>query len=213
MSVHHYWFDRWAEYLTVTLAENCSRCELGLNKVDKIRITLTPEHLWPSSFKVILDNGIIAPLAKSAAKEWDGSHPVQYIYKSPANIPMSVQAVDAIAKDFIKKARTLDPDFYAQSWSFEQKDGMAHLLWGLALRSTGRLIHKQLIHQGVELTESFNLQYFDGNNFQSFNYNEATHALSQQAQLYFRDKRIVKLLSELCFKHPENRQWLESTMQ
>lgn len=212
MSAHHYWFDRWAEYLTVTLAENCSRCELGLNKIEKIRISLTQDALWPTSFKVIMDNGIIASLTKFSPANWDGSHPIQYIYKSPAQIPTSTHPLDDIARDFIKKAHMLDPDFYYQAWSFNQQDSVAHLLWSLSLRSVARIIHKQLIYQGIELSDNFNLQFFDGSNYQSFNYNEITHSLRMQSALYFKDKRILKLLAELCFKHPENRKWFESLM-
>ena len=62
----NYVFDQWAEFLTVTICENISRCLLGQSKVKKVRLTLSEQSNWPVKFKVILDNELM-----SAQKLWE----------------------------------------------------------------------------------------------------------------------------------------------
>ena len=202
-----YDFDRWAEYLTVTLAENTSRCDLGNNRVKKIQLNFSAQSLNPISFKVTLDNELIARYNRHKKSNDDASYPIDYSYQSPSSIALHGNMQDSTAKTFIKQAIRLDNTFYGAGWSLQLPGSIPNILMQLALRSTAMLLPKQLSHQGVELSEEFCVQFFNGNDFMSFFYEPLIQALSAQASLYLTDKRIKTLASGVCFKHMENRKW------
>lgn len=204
-STLNYHFDRFAEFLNVTLAENIARCQLGLNKVNKVRIYLDKDMIWPKSYKVILDNELVAPgLTKQNS---DASYDIHYLYATPSNIPKYLKRSDHTVSAFIEKAKSIDPEFYADSWSLTMSGCLPVILKEFAFRSVTQNLAKQLKHQGIDLSEAFEVQFHDGENFLSFSYDNLRQHLKQQIQFYLSDARVKKLASEICFKHPENQRW------
>ncbi len=202
-----YDFDRWAEYLTVTLAENCARCHLGANSIKKIHVNLSNRIYYPPSYKVILSNELIAQCNGNKQANSDASYPIDYYYQSPSKIAFNSHQPDPVAKMFIKQACSLDKTFYGDGWSLNLPSSIPFLLMQLALRSVSKLLPKQLNHQGVELSEDFSVQFYDGSNYLSFYYETLKQDLNSQVNLYLSDKRIKTLASAMCFKHMENRRW------
>lgn len=201
-----YHFDAWAEFLTVTLAENISRCQLGLNKVKKVRLSLMEKQNWPCHFKVILDNELVAPYSHKQAHS-DASYDIDYIYKSPCDIPNGHAIDDIVAKKFIPKALEKDNAFFADAWSLTTSGCIPFLLRQLAFRSVSKLLSKQLENQGVELDPDFAVQFYDGDNYQSFPYDSIKQELTRQMQFYMGNSDVKRLASEICFKHKVNREW------
>lgn len=205
--IQTYDFDRWAEYLTVTIAENTSRCQLANNQVKKIQLNFNEHSLNPINFKVILDNELIAQYNHHKKSNPDASYPIVYTYQSPSSIALHGNKQDSTGNTFIKQATRLDNTFYGEGWSLNLPGSIPNILMRLALRSTANMLPKQLKHQGVELSEDFCVQFFDGSNYMSFFYDSLQQSLTDQAQLYLTDKRIKTLASGICFKHMENRKW------
>ena len=201
----HYDFDRFAEYLCVTLAENTARCQQGLNKIHKIRIYTSNDKLWPINFKVILDNELIAPM--SSPTNDDASHDIQYFYRCPSSIPFEASAADRITAPFIDQAKQLDPDFYSDAWSFKTADTLPSLLKNLAYRNVTHNLAKQLQHQGIDISPDFSVQFHDGDNYLSFNYDNITQQISQQIHFYLNNAKVKQLACDICFKHTQNKQW------
>lgn len=204
----HYDFDRFAEYLSVTLAENTARCQLGLNKIQKIRIYTSADKLWPTSFKVILENELVAPCAGEAND--DASYNIQYMYRCPSDIPLEAAQAGPIAQSFIEKAKQLDGDFYSDAWSFSMPGCLPFLLKEMAYRNVTFTLARQLQHQGIEITDDFSMQFHDGDNFLSFNYDNLVQQISQQIQFYLSNPSVKQLACDVCFKHPQNKQWFMS---
>ncbi len=202
-----YNFDRWAEYLTVTLAENCARCHLGSNRVKKIHINVSASTPYPPSYKVILDNELIAQCNGHKKANSDASYPIDYYYQSPSGISPKSFQLDPVANTFVKRATDLDNAFYVDGWSLKQPGSIPFLLMHMALRSVTKLLPKQLKHQGVELSEDFTVQFYDGQNYLSFFYDSLKQDLANQVAMYMTDKRIKTHASGVCFKHLENRHW------
>ncbi len=207
MANQTYDFDRWAEYLTVTVAENASRCDLGHNQVKKIQLNFNDQSLNPIGFKVTLSNELIARYNKHKQSNEDASYPIDYNYQSPSSIALHGNTQDSTGKSFIQQATRLDNSFYGEGWALQLPGSIPNLLMQLSLRSAALMLAKQLKHQGVELSEDFSVQFFKGGNYLSFFYEPISVALRAQVALYLRDKRIKTLASEMCFKHAENRKW------
>ena len=204
----HYDFDRFAEYLCVTLAENTARCQLGSSHVKKIRIYTDQDKLWPTRFKVILDNELIAPV-HSPLNE-DASHDIQYIYRCPSSIPFESSAANRITDPFIEQAKQLDSDFYRDAWSFNMPGCIPFLLKEIAFRNVTLNLAKQLQHQGIDMTEDFSVQFHDGENYLSFNYDNITQQISQQMHFYLNNPKVKEQAANISFKHPQNKQWFMS---
>lgn len=204
-----YHFDSWAEFLTVTLAENVSRCQLGLNQVKKVRLSLAHKQNWPCHFKVILDNERVAQYNQHTPHS-DASYDINYLYKSPSDIPNGHSIEDRVAKQFIPKALKEDDAFFADAWSLTSPGCIPYLLKLLAFRSASKMMSKQLSHQGVELTEDFSVQFYDGDNYLSFSYDAIKQELSRQIQFYMGNSGVKKMASQICFKHKINQDWFMS---
>jgi len=202
-----YHFDNWAEYLTLTLAENIARCHLGRNSVEKVKISVKRADNWPADFKVILDNNLVAPCNAHKQANGDASYAIDYVYPPNSKIPRQAKEIDPAGELMAKNARALDKAFYADAWLLEDTNGIASLLGKLALRSTAKLLNKQLHHQGVDLSEQFSVQYRDEDNYLSFSYEGIKQELTQLLKLYGNNKEIRKLAAQLYFKRPENRAW------
>lgn len=202
-----YHFDLWAEFLTVTLAENISRCQLGLNKVKKVRLSLADKQNWPCHFKVILDNERVAQYNHHKTPHSDASYDIDYMYKSPSDIPNGHSIDDIVAKHFIPKALKQDDAFFADAWSLTTSGCIPHLLKLLAFRSVSKMMEKQLNHQGVDLTDDFSVQFYDGENYLSFSYDAIKQDLSRQVQFYMGNLEVKKLATKICFKHKTNQEW------
>jgi len=205
--VPYYHFDNWAEYLTLTLAENIARCHLGRNSVEKVKISVKKADNWPVDFKVILDNNLVAPCNAHKQANVDASYAIDYIYTPNSKIPHLAKGIDHAGELMTKNARVLDKAFYADAWVLEGTNGIASLLRKLALRSTAKLLNKQLHHQGVDISEQFSVQYRDEDNYLSFSYEGIKQELTQLLKLYGNNKEIKKLAAQLYFKRPENRAW------
>lgn len=204
-----YSFDQWAEYLTVTIAENISRCQLASNKVKKVRLTLNPKQNWPIHFKVIMDNDRVAQYPNQTAHS-DASYDIDYMYACPCSIPNGQNIDDVVAKKFIPKAQSLDEAFFADAWSLSSNGCIPYLLRQLSFRSVSKLLAKQLQHQGVEMDNDFEVQFYDGENYQSFSYDSIKQELTRQMQFYMGNAQVKELASKLCFKHKINRDWFNS---
>ncbi|MGR6871659.1 hypothetical protein ACU6U9_15325 [Pseudomonas sp. HK3] len=201
----HYDFDRFAEYLCVTLADNAARCEHGLNKIQKIRVYTSKDKLWPTRFKVILDNELIASMQTHVND--DASHNIQYRYRCPSSIPFEANAGSRITNLFIEQAKSLDADFYREAWSFNIPGCLPFLLKELAYRNVTQNLAKQLQHQGIHTTDDFSVQFHDGENFLSFNYGNIAQQITQQIHFYLTDPKVKQLATDISFKHPQNKQW------
>ena len=206
----HYDFDRFAEYLCVTLADNVARCELGLNKVHKVRVYTSTSTLWPTSFKALLENELVAPLHPHVGANQDASYDIEYRYRCPSAIPFKAQQASSITSPFIEQAKKVDNDFYTDAWSLSLPGCIPYLLKQMAYRNVTQNLAKQLQHQGVEITEDFSVQFHDGENFLSFNYDNLTQQISQQIQFYLSDSKVKQIASDVCFKYPQNKQWFMS---
>jgi len=200
-----YHFDRFAEFLNVTLAENISRCHLGLNKIHKVRIYLNKEMIWPQNFKAILDNELVAP-AQSEPNQ-DASFKIHYLYYCPSNISKYVENSDKVTMPFIEKAKAIDPAFYSDAWSMKMDGCIPSILKAFAFRNISRNLSKQLKHQGVELTHDFEVQFYDGENYLSFSYDNLLQHLKQQIQFYLSNDKVKNMVAQSCFKHIENQKW------
>lgn len=200
-----YHFDRFAEFLNVTLAENIARCQLGLNKIHKVRIYLSKDKIWPSDLKVILDNELVA--TTSSEVHPDASSKIQYLYRSPSNIAKYSENASKVTTSFIEQAKALDKEFYNDAWSFNIGGCIPSLLTEFAFRNVTRNLAKQLKHQGIELSDDFAVQFHDGENFLSFSYDSLVQQLQQQIQFYLTDPNVKALAAKSCFKHPENQRW------
>jgi len=206
MKKHNYHFDLWAEYLAVSLVENILRCQIG-QPVKKIRITFSKSNYWPIKFKVILDNELIAPFEDKTADK-DGSYEIEYNFQSPSSIPFGKNVNDPTAKQFIEKAKNLDPNFLKDSWDLEQIGSIPDLLLKLSFRSAIKLIPTLLNKKGLMVSEDLAVQFFDGENYLSFSYDAIRHALVEQSNLYLANKHVRALCSQTCFKHEHNIKWL-----
>ena len=202
-----YHFDNWAEYLTLTLAENIARCHLGHNSVEKVKISLKKDDNWPVNFKVILDNNLVAPCNAHKQANGDASYAIDYIYSPQSKIPHHPKEKDPAGQLMAKNAKALDKGFYEDAWVLEDANGIASLLRKLALRSTTRLLNKQLHQQGVDISDQFSVQYRDEDNYLSFSYEGIKQDLTQLLSLYGNNKEVKKLAAQLYFKRPENRAW------
>lgn len=204
-----YHFDAWAEYLAVTLAENIARCDLGSAKLQKLRININPDTLWPQRYKALLDNHLVAHHPKQPNDHDDGSLDIQFYYRNPCYIPNSVP--DMVGQQFIKKAKQWQPDFYDDAWTLKQNgDGIPALLAQMGLRSLSKILPKQLEHQGIGLTKDFEVQFYDGSNYKSFYYDALLNQLKQSMNLYMHSDDGKKLAAKLCFKRKVNQDWFLS---
>ena len=204
----NYHFDQWAEFLTVTLSENIARCQRGQNKVKKVRLTLHEQSNWPVTFKVILENELIAPYPYKPALN-DGSYEIEHMYSTASKIPYGSNVTDSAAKLFIEHAKRLDSNFLSDTWSFHNHESIPSLLRQLAFRSMSTLLPKQLEQQGVNLTDDFTLQFFDGSNYLSFSYDAIKQALIEQMGFYMANSKIKESAANTCFKHTHNRSWFK----
>jgi hypothetical protein len=202
-----YDFDRWAEYLTVTVAENTARCDRGHNKVKKIQLNFNEQSPNPLDFKVTLSNELIARNSSHTQSNEDSSYPIDYSYQNPSSIALHGNAQDSTGKTFIQQATKLDNNFYGEGWALQLPGSIPNLLIQLSLRSTALMLPKQLEHLGVTLSDDFSVQFFKEGNYLSFFYEPLTSALRAQAALYLGNKRIKTLASGICFKHAKNRKW------
>jgi hypothetical protein len=207
----HYYFDLWAEYLTSTLSENVARCQRVNRKVKKVRLNLPGTLNSPNTLKVILDNGLIASLPNQKSNA-DGSHDINYPYQSPSLMPFDKRSVDPVAKYFCTLARQTDPDFLTDYWSLSVDNSVPSLLRLLALRSVSAMIPKQLQHQGIDFTDDFTVQYFDGDNYLSLSYDAIRQGLLEQIQFYLGNPAIKKQAINSCFKHEHNKNWFNSIL-
>ena len=203
----HYDFDRFSEYLCVTFAENAARCQVGLNKIQRMRIYTRADALWPTSFKVLLDNELVAPMQNGMAANQDASYDIQYIYRCPSSIPFIASEANRITDPFIGQARQQDADFYKDAWSFNISGCLPFLLKEMAYRNVTLNLASQLQHLGIEITEDFSVQFHDGENFVSFNYDNLTQQIGQQIQFYLTHDKVKQLAADICFKHTQNKQW------
>lgn len=208
MIKHFYYFDLWAEYLTVTLAENINRCDL-IQPVKKVRITLSNEANWPVKFKVILDNELIA-VNPNKPTDQDGNHDIEYFYQSPSSIPFGKNILDTTSEQFINKVRTIDPLFLSDAWTLHNPKSIPSLLLNLAFRSVIKLLPFQLQKQGIQVSEQLAIQFFDGSNYLSFSYDAIRHSLLEQSNLYLINNEVSQLAASTCFKHEHNKQWLNA---
>lgn len=210
MATHtsEFYFDRFAEFLNVTLAENIARCQLGLNKVQKVRIHLDNDMIWPKSVKVILDNELVAN--SSNPLNDDASHDIKYMYQTPSNIPKYAQKADQVTDEFIKKAKAIDPEFYRDSWSLRMDGCLPVILKEFAYRNICKNLAAQLKHQGVELSDDFEVQFHNGENYLSYNYDNLIQHAKQQIQFYLSNPKVKQLAAEQCFKHSANQQWFKA---
>lgn len=206
----HYDFDRFAEFLCVTLAENAARCQLGLNKVQKIRVFTHADRLWPVSFKVILDNELVAPAHPSFKHNQDASYDINYYYRCPSSIPMLASESHRITDPFVMQAKALDSEFYADAWLLNMPGCLPYLLKDMAFRNVSRSLARQLQHQGIDISNDFSVQFHDGENFLSFNYDNLVQQIQQQIQFYLSNDKVKQLAADMCFKHPANKQWFMS---
>lgn len=202
-----YNFDCWAENLTTNLAENIARCQLGQNKIEKVRVNLRNLHYWPETFKVILDNSLMAQCNAHKPVLEDNSYLIDYIYPTPCKVPRTASEADPAGAGFYSKGKKLDANFYKDGWTLKEGGSIASILRRLALRSCARLLAKQLQHQGVEISDQFNVQFHDENNYLIFSYEGLKQELKLQMDLYAVNPNIRKLASQIYFKHAENRKW------
>jgi len=208
-SVYH--FDRWAEFLTVTLAENIARCSIGQSSVQKVRIQLAPDQYWPVGYKAILENGLIANGPNTKPLPSDSTvNQLQYYYRNPTQLPKAHDDLDKVAEAFTAQAQKWDDSFYDDAWSLKLKDCIPALLRQLAFRSVSQMLAQQLKHQGIDMTEEFEVQFFDGENYLSFFYDGLSTDIKQQIGFYLGDERVLKLAAECCFSREENRRWFKS---
>ena len=202
-----YYFDHWAEHLTINLAENIARCHLGQNKVERVRINLRSLSYWPDTFKVILDNNLVAKCNAHKPALEDSSYAIDYIYPSPCKVPHTVNEKDLVATGLYNKGKKLEPNFYQDGWSLKEQNSIPSILRRFALRSCANLLAKQLQHQGVEISEQFNVQFHDEDNYLIFSYEGLKQELKIQMGLYALNPSVRKLANQLYFKHAENRKW------
>jgi hypothetical protein len=206
---NNYHFDLWAEYLTVTLSENVAHCQLGSSKIKTIRITLSDQLNYPKAFKVILDNGLVAE-SKHQTPNSDHIYEIDYLYQSPCLIPFGKNITDPIAKHFCSAAKKINSDFLSDNWSLNNSKSIPSILRQLALRNISRIIAVQLRNQGIQMSDDFSLQYFDGSNYLSLSYDALRSDLVEQIQFYFKNSKIKKQAADLCFKHSNNKAWFNS---
>jgi hypothetical protein len=206
---NNYHFDLWAEYLTVTLSENVARCQLGSGKIKTIRITLSDQLNYPKAFKVILDNGLVVE-SKHQIPNSDHIYEIDYLYQSPCLIPFGKNITDPIAKRFCSAAKKIDSDFLSDNWSLNNSKSILSILRQLALRNVSHIISDQLQNQGIQMSDDFSLQYFDGSNYLSLSYDALRSDLVEQIQFYFKNSNIKQQAADLCFKHPNNKAWFNS---
>lgn len=206
----HYDFDRFAEFLCVTLAENTARCQLGLNKIQKIRVYTHPDKLWPTSFKVILENELVAAAPSDTQISKDAAHNIQYMYRCPSSIPYAASEANRITEPFIQLAKQHDDEFYADAWLFNMPGCLPYLLKELALRNVTLNLARQLQHQGIAITDDFSVQFYDGENYLSFNYDNLIQQIKQQMNFYLNNAAVKQLACDTCFHHGHNKQWFMS---
>lgn len=207
---HHasYAFDTFAEYLSVTLAENIARCPLGTNRVKKIRLGFQPEYHWPVTMKVILENDLVVSRAQSQAKE-DGSFAIDYMFHCSALIPNSKQVDDKVAQRFLTGAKKIDPDFYEDAWSLTIPGCIPSLILKLAFRNLQRSLPNQLRSKGIDLTPEFNVLFFNGRDYEIYTYDGIKQEIIRQMGFYLTDNKVKALAADCCFSHVDNRDWLE----
>jgi hypothetical protein len=206
---NNYHFDLWAEYLTVTLSANIARCHLGSSKVKTIRINLSDTLNYPKSFKVILDNGLVAASTHEKLNS-DHIYEIDYLYQSPCLIPFGKNITDPVAKRFSSEAKKIDPDFLSDNWTLNNSKSIPSILRLLALRNVGHMVHKQLTRQDIHMTDDFSVQFFDGSNYLSLSYDALRSDLVKQIQFYFKNEKIRDQASDLCFMHTSNKIWFNS---
>lgn len=211
-----YWFDRWAEYLTVTVAENIARCTLASGPIQKVRIYLTPSLFRPAGFKVFTANGLIIGSTRHASMSGaadSSTLELSYYYKSPCSIPAVPDVEDITAQSFITQAKEYDEHFYSDAWSLSHSEGIPALLRKLAFRSVSKLLPQQLHHQGIDLADELEVQFHDGENYRSFAYDAISAQLSRQIGFYLGDDRVFRMATETCLMRSENRHWFKTLRQ
>jgi hypothetical protein len=208
-TLNNYHFDLWAEYLTVTLSTNIARCHLGNSQVKTIRIILSDALNYPESFKVILDNGLIAASTHEKLNS-DHIYEIDYLYQSPCLIPFGKNISDPVAKHFSSEAKKIDSDFLTNNWSLNNSKSIPSILRLFALRGVSQMLHKQISHQGINMTDDFSVQFFDGSNYLSLSYDALRSDLVEQMQFYFKNSKIKSQAADLCFKHTNNKKWFNS---
>lgn len=209
-----YHFDRWAEFLAVTLAENIARCSISQSPIHKVRIQLSHDQYWPIGYKAVLENGLVAKQAHQLTIESDDSvNAVEYFYRCPTQLPKTKAVSDTVAEQFIPAAKKWDDAFYDDAWSLKLGDCIPALLLQLSFRSVVKLLPQQLKHQGLDISEDFSVQYYDGENFLSFIYDSVVDQLKRQIGFYLGDERVFNEALNLCFKHEENKKWFKQLKQ
>ena len=182
-------------------------CIRDSNKVERVRINLSKQQYWPVTFKVILDNNLVAKCNSHKPTHEDGSYSIDYIYPSHGNIPKSPADKDLVASHLYKKGKALDNSLYKDAWQLEVYNSIPFILRQFAFRSLSRILIKQLQRQGVETSDAFNVQFHDEDNYLLFSYEGLKQTLTQQLQLYAHNSNIKNLAADLYFKHSENKQW------
>jgi hypothetical protein len=190
-----YWYDRWVEYMALTLAENVASCLMHNQPLAKLRLEYSPGSLLPDCFKGIYSNGLLLQsthhllLSPQEANVYRLHTP----YQNPCELPQMKDAPDLARDNFVKKALRADPVFYEYAFNFSRAD----------------ITPQVLQEHGIDLSDDFQVQIFDGKNFMSFYNGTAQAQLKQQLALYFRDNQVFKLLNQLCFYRRENQSWLQ----
>lgn len=207
-----YWYDRWVEYMALTLAENVASCLMHNQPLAKLRLEYSPGSLLPDCFKGIYSNGLL--LQSTHHRLLNGQDANVYHlhtpYKNPCELPQMKNGPDLARDNFVKKALRADPVFYEYAFNFSREDNVPALLLHMALHSLVKITPQVLREHGIDLTDDFQVQIFDGKNFLSFYAGTAQAQLKQQLALYFRDNQVFKLLNQLCFYRRENQSWLQS---
>lgn len=206
-----YWYDRWVEYMSVTLAANIASCQSN-QPLAKLRLEYSPGSLLPDCFKGIFANGLLLhsdghqPLSQNE----NNVYRLNTVYINPCEIPQQFNAQDIARENFVKKALRADPVFYEYAFNFSRPDNVPALLLHMALHSLVKITPAVLRKHGIALSDDFQVQIFDGKNFMSFYDGTDQAQLRQQLSLYFRNDQVFKLLNQLCFYRRENQSWLQS---
>ena len=203
MATYH--FDQWAEYLAVTLTSNIASCDLSHQKIEKLRLNIHPKTYWPTRFKAIFHNHLVA--SNQNSNHQNGSSDIQFLYRNPCFIPADVNTRDPVASQFLKSVSKWQPDFYENAWNLNEQGSIPGLLRQLALRSFVTVMTDQLRHEGIALHEDFEVQFFDGENYKTWHYDTLVNELKRSLSLYLTHEKSRQLAANLCFKHKKNKDW------
>lgn len=207
-----YWYDRWVEYMAVTLAANLTYCQSSNQPLAKLRLEYSPGSLLPDCFKGIYANGLLlqSNQHKTLGKGENSVYQLNQVYENPCELPAKMDSRDIARENFVKKALRADPVFYEYAFNFSRPDNVPALLLHMALHSLVKITPEVLRKKGIQLSDDFQVQIFDGKNFMSFYDGTDQAQLRQQLSLYFRNDQVFKLLNQLCFYRRENQSWLQS---